>query len=336
MFGNNRPTVFSLGRKARCIAALESNSERHRFIVGTSCLREPNELALIEYNEEEESVYLVRSYIHPKDVSSLAPSPREADLLFTCSGLGDAVLWRAPEAQGVFLEDRDANGASPTSSLESVAELPQGSDAHEIIWRKDDTGDAIVASFGVSGVRLWNIRNSLEDIGKLSHADSMRVSSGAWDPHHPSNIAIVCSCSLQGWDTRILKSTYEIAMAHKYACRSVDYNPNKPGFLVTCGDDRMVKFWDLRSTREPIRTLAGHTHWCTTALYNKFHDQLVLSAGTDASLNLWRCSSISSAPLLELDGEEATRLDAGDCKVRSYDDHEESIYSAAWSASDAW
>jgi len=61
-----------------------------------------------------------------------------------------------------------------------------------------------------------------------------------------------------------------------------------------------------------------------------------LSAGTDASLNLWRCSSISSAPLLELDGEEATRLDAGDCKVRSYDDHEESIYSAAWSASDAW
>lgn len=181
-------------------------------------------------------------------------------------------MWRAPEAQGVFLEDRDANGASPTSSLESVAELPQGSDAHEIIWRKDDTGDAIVASFGVSGVRLWNIRNSLEDIGKLSHADSMRVSSGAWDPHHPSNIAIVCSCSLQGWDTRILKyvsklftlfsflpqphtsrhlffvtfetrSTYEIAMAHKYACRSVDYNPNKPGFLVTCGDDRMVRLF---------------------------------------------------------------------------------------------
>ncbi len=39
--------------------------------------------------------------------------------------------------------------------------------------------------------------------------------------------------------------------------------------------------------------------------YNPFHDQLVLSAGSDGDALLWRVSSISSAPLLELDEEES-------------------------------
>ena len=35
--------------------------------------------------------------------------------------------------------------------------------------------------------------------------------------------------------------------------------------------------------------------------YNRFHDQLVLSSSSDTLVSLWRVSSISSAPLLELD-----------------------------------
>lgn len=50
-------------------------------------------------------------------------------------------------------------------------------------------------------------------------------------------------------------------VAHKYGAMDVDFNPNKPFLLVTCGQDRLVKFWDSRKTSGPVKTLAGHTHW---------------------------------------------------------------------------
>jgi WD40 repeat protein len=46
--------------------------------------------------------------------------------------------------------------------------------------------------------------------------------------------------------------------------------------VVTCGDDRKVKFWDARQLKTPIRTLVGHTHWVWCVKFNPFHDQLLL------------------------------------------------------------
>jgi WD40 repeat protein len=61
-----------------------------------------------------------------------------------------------------------------------------------------------------------------------------------------------------------------------YERRDVEFNPNKPSILVSCGDDRLIKFWDVRNLSSPLRTLSGHTHfvWCTR--FNPFHDQLLL------------------------------------------------------------
>ncbi|RYG96766.1 hypothetical protein EON65_53895, partial [archaeon] len=36
--------------------------------------------------------------------------------------------------------------------------------------------------------------------------------------------------------------------------RDVDYNPNKPHTLVSCGEDRYIKFWDLRKLSTPTHT----------------------------------------------------------------------------------
>lgn len=207
--------------------------------------------------------------------------------------------------------------------------------------------------------------------------------------------------------------------AHKYGARDVDYNPNKPFYVVTSGEDRLVKFWDIRKPDRPMKVLLGHSHWAWTVAFNRFHDQLILSGGTDSLVNLWRVSSISSAPLLELEGHnrcergvaahsspppptnEHSLLFAGalspkhpkakphkgpnpcmygtaierfnewylmvalsplfcfsltvagcgpswaqtarcfskpdaDVRVRAFDEHEESVYSVAWSACDAW
>jgi len=112
----------------------------------------------------------------------------------------------------------------------------------------------------------------------------------------------------------------------------------------------LIKIWDLRSPKEPVKILNGHSHWVWCAKYNPFHDQLIASGGSDNNINLWRIASCSSAPWLgsenqkeetldiekEVTNEKDQNHDPPNIKVRSIDQHEDSIYSIAWSPADAW
>ena len=140
--------------------------------------------------------------------------------------------------------------------------------------------------------------------------------------------------------------------------------------LVSCGDDRKVKFWDVRNLVSPVRTLAGHSHYAWCVRFNPFHDQLLLSGGSDNLVNLWRVASCSSAPWIGAEepaggtpgsnnsgsgssnggagtgatgegnwgaGDDAdSSSDPPDVKVRVIDQHEDSVYGVAWSPADAW
>ena len=58
--------------------------------------------------------------------------------------------------------------------------------------------------------------------------------------------------------------------------RCLDYNPNKPFYILSGGDDRKVRFWDLRNLKAPLKVLSGHSHWIWEAQYNNLHDQLII------------------------------------------------------------
>ena len=156
--------------------------------------------------------------------------------------------------------------------------------------------------------------------------------------------------------------------------RDMDYNPNRPHCIVSGGDDCNIKFWDLRKYLKPVKIMSCHSHWVWRTRYNPFHDQLILSSSTDSSVALWRASSVSSAPLLDLDAsldmsddgdaadddddndddggggaesgvaKDGPSKDAGktkgsaqsDCLVHRYEDHDDAVYSVAWSSFDAW
>ena len=78
-------------QQSRCIVAQEADVERHRFFVASSCLREDNEIQLIEFSEEMmDSISCVRIYQHPKEVFDIVPSPRDPGLLVTSSSDGGA------------------------------------------------------------------------------------------------------------------------------------------------------------------------------------------------------------------------------------------------------
>lgn len=57
------------------------------------------------------------------------------------------------------------------------------------------------------------------------------------------------------------RATTSVAEAHRFAVRDLDYNPNKPFCLATCGEDRLIKFWDLRRPNAPVKIIVGHDHW---------------------------------------------------------------------------
>ncbi len=151
----------------------------------------------------------------------------------------------------------------------------------------------------------------------------------SWDPHNTNLCAITTGYSISIVDFRSGDVVSGIKNCHKFGVLDVDYNPNKPNVVSTCGQDALIKFWDLRysssgsstvsttttatfARQPPLRILrGGHTHWTTKVKYNSFHDQLLLSSGTDGMVNLWRVSSISSAPLLDLGGATTSATNDG-------------------------
>ena len=116
----------------------------------------------------------------------------------------------------------------------------------------------------------------------------------------------------------------------------MDYNPNKPYVVLSCGDDYAIRYWDLRKPSDALLSVKAHSHWTTSACYNRFHDQLVLSSGTDYLVKLWRAESVSSAPPA-VDAEEPENPDGeADGLVKAFEDHDTSVFAVAWSAADAW
>eukprot|EP00897_Mesotaenium_endlicherianum_P007860 jgi/Mesen1/7101/ME000369S06423 len=85
---------------------------------------------------------------------------------------------------------------------------------------------------------------------------------------------------------------------------------------VTAGDDGRVRFWDMRNTASFTAELAAHSYWAWRARVSPFKERLVLVAA----------SARSPAP---------QRAD-DDHLLQAYTEHEDSVYSVAWSARDPW
>lgn len=63
--------------------------------------------------------------------------------------------------------------------------------------------------------------------------------------------------------------------------------------------------------------------------YNRLSDAFVLSSSTDSIVNLWNVSSIAFQNPTFSEGSDK-RLKKEDRLVKSFDDHEESVYAICW------
>ncbi|CEL95604.1 unnamed protein product [Vitrella brassicaformis CCMP3155] len=360
--------IYGVKYAARCVAPVLSDPDRHRFVTATCSLRDTNEVHVIEFVEDNPSRDIVCEKIlsHPEEVWSIIALPAfdggqatsatangtdSGQLrLITGSGTANAPadhrcrLWRVQHDELKLEETIDQN--TPFTPVRRFLLDPHSTEGPSPMCRLvvlESRAIRVLESDAPAGGCVSGFRSaSRVDLeGRVCYGGSM-------DPHHPMQLTTVDDGGIRGWDLRTIKTTVQRADTHPYGVLDVDYNPNRPYYIVTAGEDATLRFWDLRKLNACFKRIGTvHSHWISRVCYNAYHDQLLITGGTDSLVNLWTVGSVSSAPMRSSSTLSATTpvaKDTGeegggelpDGLIRSFEDHEDSIYGLCWSACDAW
>ncbi|RDD47861.1 Protein TSSC1 [Trichoplax sp. H2] len=374
--------IYGLEFQARALCAVVGDIDHIQFLVGTQSFKNDNQVHLIEFDEEN-NVINSNVYLHPiGEVWHISSCPLDKEILLTCYDRLNgsktnrhATAWKIPTDDEVptspvqpqtpsshtaqYSMDSDLGG--PTNTRHSTAGMsfpplvPKfhlSSDIENmksVLWHPNEDKSTLM-SVHDQHLQIWDFQVATSasakvlnviDLGEKSH---LSFSSAAWNPHHNgTQVAGAYDTNIKAWDLRAMKPAYTIENAHGILVRDLDFNPNKPYYVVSCGDDCQVKFWDVRNSTEPLLKLTNHSHWVWSVSYNHFHDQLVLSSSSDSRVMLFNIISLSSEPFgqyEDIDDEESTsnkeEEPPKDGIIATYEEHEDSVYASCWSCSDPW
>lgn len=319
--------VLSLKNQARSLSSAPSSGRVSRWIVGTTSLREENELRILEYDPDLEAMTSIRVYDHKSEVWDVACCPEDLHVLATVHssvGAYGCTLWTGNE----------------DGSLHEVQKLNEGSSiVRRVLWHATQLD--LVVCIDESAIHQWTVAEAgIKLINSGSPGELQQLWSGALHPANPTVAATAGGNNVQIWDLRMLAKSGELLSAHKMPVRDVDFAPHQEHRLVSCGDDCKLRFWDLRALgrTEALLELGGHSHWIWKTRYNSFYDQLLVSSSSDSLINLWHTpglASLASDSTAEKPINRQARSEL-DGKVHTYDEHEESVYGLSWSTVDPW
>eukprot|EP00095_Tigriopus_kingsejongensis_P001479 maker-scaffold124_size330879-snap-gene-1.25 protein:Tk01479 transcript:maker-scaffold124_size330879-snap-gene-1.25-mRNA-1 annotation:"protein tssc1" len=342
--------IYGLEFQCRALCAVAGDVDTSQFLVGTQSLKTRNQIHWLSLDEEGTHITKV-IYDHDQgEVWDLAPNPEDPNLFIS--------RYSAMDNQACQMKARllSRDEEVPHSNVSGVQELknlgclnPQnGQDVTHVSWMPGSANQ--VMTLVGNQLNLHDISHIEADqcptvaSGQLEGKGQTNLSTGAWNPHQNcQQFATVNDFTLRGWDVRSMKQVWTLENPGQQLVRSLDFNPNKQYHMATAGDDGYVRYWDIRSPNKPLITRADHSHWIWSVKFNQFHDQLVLTSSSDCHVVLSCLASISSEPhgyLMEDDekaGEELkTKAVLEDGVLKTFEDHEESVYCAVWSAADPW
>ncbi|EIE27740.1 WD40 repeat-like protein [Coccomyxa subellipsoidea C-169] len=290
MAASQKNVTYGLKFQARAMVPFQSEGAQSRWLVGTNALRDENEIQILEFDPEKDTIRMAEVHSHPQEVWQIAPCPSDPRTLMTihnegiwlchAEGVHTASLWHMPEENG---------------ALEQKAELKGTSSVRAVAWHPAQADTAL----SVEGAKLlqWRLGGaSAEVASECASGGSEQLSGGAWDPHDPNRFCSTGGSSVQVWDLRSGQQSGAISSAHGMPVRDVDFAKQQDNLIVTAGDDCKLRLWDLRHA--PAQSA------------------MASPAGKRAAA--------------------AGGAGAKDGKVQSYGDHEDSVYSVAWSTSDPW
>ncbi|XP_065842970.1 EARP-interacting protein homolog isoform X2 [Oscarella lobularis] len=349
---DDSPVIYGLESQGRAISARTAETDEIHYFVGTQSLRSDNQVHLLEFDDETHYIEK-KVFGHPNgEIWQLSCSPKDRDLLSTSHSQVKrskleygATLWQIPdsgeEGDGIATNRLPSTGSASGTHLKNVMDLEgHKGPIKSVLWHPG--GDNQIVSIDDHTIHLWDIDSAkVIDTASLESKTLQSFYTGKWNPHQNCHqVMTAVETSLKGWDLRTMKPCWDIEHAHQQQIRDLDFNPNRQYYFVTCGDDCSIRFWDVRNTSAPLQIRKQHSHWIWCVCYNHFHDQLVLSSSSDSNVILCSIPSLSSEPLGHIDDDEEKESSPvsppKDCLVSTYDEHEDSVYSVAWSTADPW
>ncbi|CRG97779.1 conserved Plasmodium protein, unknown function [Plasmodium gallinaceum] len=155
-----------------------------------------------------------------------------------------------------------------------------------------------------------------------------QLTYGIFDPHHQDILTVMSDINIYGYDIKSNKQIFSAYTNHKANLSSIDFNSNIPNIVITSSNDGYIKLWDLRFLKNSFLTINIHSHWITSVNFNHFHDELLLTTSTDNTVKLHKIEFRNNLNLQNKD----TNYEL----IKTYKDHEESVYQGKWSKTDAW
>uniref|UniRef100_A0A8R1HWD7 WD_REPEATS_REGION domain-containing protein n=1 Tax=Caenorhabditis japonica TaxID=281687 RepID=A0A8R1HWD7_CAEJA len=324
--------MFGMDCEARCMVSVAADEENVCFLVGTNNIKNDNNQVNKLYMDQEAQRLMSKSFRHPAgEVRAIAAHPSKANILATCtadfSSLGGShsiTVWNIEEDK---------------RTLETVARHPCDSIMHCLEWESSSNRAATMTPF-TPLVHLLDMHDEPQLIQKIDISrEDGELFSARWSPHYDGNmLGVTVGRSAICMDTRTANEHLRVPNAHSHRAISIDFNPNLQHVIATCGDDGYVRIWDTRSPTEALMSLHPHAHWVWQVRFHPVHDQLLLTGGSDACVVLSCAQSVSSEQIEEEDDEDEVEMveKLQDGQLERIDEHEDSVYSCAWSAADPW
>ncbi len=222
-------TYGGLKYKAQALEPQKGHTGSSRFLLATTSLVEPNQVHLIELNEEDEEIVCINVYPHSNAVTCIAASPDDDALLLTsyvvvagATATTKAMLWRL-------------SGDEVNSSLEAVSELPAA--ATSLLW--EATAPDTIFSADATHLRSWNAEATTQQRASFAlggeDASTSAVGGLSINPHFSSLVAVCFGTAIVAVDLREQKSVWRIPRADPDRVRDIDFNPNRPYYLCSGG-----------------------------------------------------------------------------------------------------
>eukprot|EP00877_Chromochloris_zofingiensis_P005866 jgi/Chrzof1/1532/Cz10g11120.t1 len=318
--------TFGLHLQARTLQPVTAVKDKSQWMVATTSLRNDNEVRLLEYDPDQESLKSIRVLAHPEEIWDLASCPSSSDQFVTVHSKGGtygATLWRAePSGQGLAAE----------------AHLKHEGIVRRALWNQHATD--MLITLEESAIRKWQLSpHGAQCVASAMPGELQHLWSGSLHPKKPGLAATVAGNNIQVWDLNNVAKVGEVSNAHRMPARDVDWSPNNEHRLVTGGDDCKLRFWDTRMLSKPeaLLELGGHSHWVWKTRFSPFHDQMLVSSSSDSTVCLWYTPHLAKkGDPRDTKSPIPGNRQEGDGKVHTYDEHEDSVYGLSWSVVDPW
>lgn len=340
--------IYGLEHQTRALSPQYGESDAIRFLIGTQSLKpNANQIHVVELEEDTGALH-TKVFKHDiGEVWHLRCSPHDAAVLLTTHNSYDAATSQCTMGVSIFklptvevipkdLDDLSAIHSRNVEDMELLLTITPEKVEEEIRcaeWHPTDSSRIGVVC--ESSLRVHDVNTG----ATLSHTTAsarLKLTSGKWNPHQGhAQFAVLQDMHIKCYDTRTdcTKPSWSIDNAHRQLARDLDFNPNRQFHLASVGDDAALNIWDYRNGKEPIFSRTDHSHWVWTVRYNTYHEQLLLTGSSDARALLTAAASVCCDT--DDDGKKLSQV-LEDGVLQSYEQHEDSVYCAEWSAAEPW